>query len=371
MRINITAENNIQKVILDYLEENASDVLVNKINNGVEIEKDGKKLINKKTLKGFWNYATNEAQKMSEKGARIAAVEDTIVFGWAIHYFEEDTIEENLYNLDGTEYKTVTTPVSTSIQTTQTPIKRKTKQEQQGQISMFDMFDMNESTNNDIEDIEDDIQEIEQNKEPVKTGTPLYQKYINLQNKYPNHTIIMRLGDFYEVFGQNAIDIGNLLDLTITGRDCGLDNRVPMIGFPYHAAELYFTKIQQHKSCVIYETENEILIREKTNSIVQKTTRNPIKTTLFDKYKELIDAYPGFIIAMETGDFYEVYGKYATILSKEFNFTLQQKDMQNGSHLPYIKFFCDMKEYYGERISKKYSIAFGNTTDNMSFYTIQ
>lgn len=94
-----------QEILKAYLEENASEILIDKINNGVKIVKDGKTLISKKTLETFMSYATEEAKKQAEQGAKCAMVEDAIVFGWLMHYFQEDTIEGILYNEDGTEYK--------------------------------------------------------------------------------------------------------------------------------------------------------------------------------------------------------------------------------------------------------------------------
>lgn len=102
--LNLTATTPPQRIIKEYLENNVSDILADKINNGVKIERDGKTLINKKTLDGFMNYATEEARKQAEKGARSACIESNVVFGWAVHYFEEDSIEGTLYNEDGTEY---------------------------------------------------------------------------------------------------------------------------------------------------------------------------------------------------------------------------------------------------------------------------
>ena len=104
-QLNLKANNEPQKRIKEYLEQSAGDVLADKINFGTEIEKDGKNLINKKTLDGFMRYATEEARKIAEKGANCACVDDATVFGWAIHYFEEDSIIEKLYNEDGTEYQ--------------------------------------------------------------------------------------------------------------------------------------------------------------------------------------------------------------------------------------------------------------------------
>ena len=103
VNLNLEAKNSAQQRIKEYLEQNASDVLAEKINNGVSIEKDGKVLINRKTLDGFMSYATEEARKTVENGARSACIESAVVFGWAIHYFEEESIEGTLYNEDGTE----------------------------------------------------------------------------------------------------------------------------------------------------------------------------------------------------------------------------------------------------------------------------
>ena len=105
MELTIKANDSSQEKIKKYLEENASETLADKINNGVVIEKDGKKLVNKKNLNGFMKFACDEARKQAAKGASSACIEDIVVFGWAIHYFEEDSIVGVLYNEDGTEYK--------------------------------------------------------------------------------------------------------------------------------------------------------------------------------------------------------------------------------------------------------------------------
>ena len=71
----------------------------------------------------------------------------------------------------------------------------------------------------------------------------IYRKYLEIQDQYPDSAIAYRLGDFYEIFGDNAIRISNELALTLTGRNCWLPERVPMIGFPYHTSDTYFKKI--------------------------------------------------------------------------------------------------------------------------------
>ena len=140
--LNLKAETNPQKLILAYLQENASEILAEKINNGTPIEKDGKRLINKKDLKGFMNFANSEAKKLADKGATAACIENDVVYGWAIHYFEEDSIEGKLYNEDGSEYK-APAPVKTTAAPTTTPSKPAPKP----QLSMFDLLnDTTETT---------------------------------------------------------------------------------------------------------------------------------------------------------------------------------------------------------------------------------
>lgn len=105
MELNLTAQNKQEELVLKYLQDNASETLADKINNGTPFEKDGKPLLNKKTLAGFMKYACDEARKLAEKGANSACIDDATVYGWAIHYFEEESIEGTLYTIDGAEYK--------------------------------------------------------------------------------------------------------------------------------------------------------------------------------------------------------------------------------------------------------------------------
>lgn len=96
MKLNLEAATAAEQRVKAYLEENASETLAEKINNGIRNSKDGKELLNKKTLKDFMRYACNEARKQAEKGANSACIDDQTVYGWAIHYFEEDSIEGTL-----------------------------------------------------------------------------------------------------------------------------------------------------------------------------------------------------------------------------------------------------------------------------------
>ena len=128
MKLNLEAKNDAEKKLLEYLENNASEALAEKINNGTPYEKNGKNLINKKDLESFLSYANDEARKLAEKGKNYACIEDQTVFDWAIHYFEEDAIVGTLYNLDGTKYeppKKATTAKTTCPLSKPLPLKPK------------------------------------------------------------------------------------------------------------------------------------------------------------------------------------------------------------------------------------------------------
>ena len=68
-------------------------------------------------------------------------------------------------------------------------------------------------------------------------------QYYDLKINYPDTIIFYRLGDFYEMFFDDAVLASRVLELTLTGRDCGLEDRAPMCGIPYHAAESYISKL--------------------------------------------------------------------------------------------------------------------------------
>lgn len=287
MKLRLEAKTKEQELIKAYLEENVSDILADKINNGARIVKDGAMLLNKKTLDGFMTYAADEARKLAEKGARFACVEDKTVYGWAVHYFEEDSIEEKLYNEDGTEYRPK--PKATDKPKSISPAVKP-----EPQLPLFELMDKpsyttaakeqtneaaTDDTSNDyaLSKEDDDViseeeqreilaevaaeEERERSKEYSGSAvSPIYRNYIKLQEQYPDCIVAYRLGDFYEVFGERAKLLSETLGLMLTSRDCGLNERVPIVGFPYHAADNYISKAKEHGlKIVISETLRDLL----------------------------------------------------------------------------------------------------------------
>lgn len=259
MKLNLETKTKEQELVKAYLEENASETLAEKINNGVPFQKDGKMLINKKTLDGFFKYASDEARKLASKGANSACVEDKVVYGWAVHYFEEDSIEGTLYNENGTEYK-----IQPKATAKAPAVKTQPKPQPKPQMSIFDMMgdDLEGKPSEekpDDEEIQEIMAEVADEEKEKPSGSPMYQKYLDVQSKYPQAIILIRLGDFYEVFGKNAEILADELPLILTSRDVGLESRIPMVGFPYHASDMYLKKILGYgHSVVLLETDGNV-----------------------------------------------------------------------------------------------------------------
>ena len=266
--LNLEAKTDEEIILLEYLQENVSDTLADKINNGVPAEKDGEHLISKKTLAGFMEYACKQAQEQATKGTKSACVKDDIVFGWAIHYFEEDSIIEKLYNQDGTEYK----PAKQEIK----PAKHvePPKKEKPTQLSLFD--EPEEPQKDDEESSEDEVEEtLKEPEKPVKEqkqGNALYQRYKQVKKQYQDCLLFIRVGDFYEAFEDDSVTMSRLLDLTLTSREMGLDERVPMCGVPYHAIDNYIRKlIDNGYRVAICEALNQPKIVEPQQTIDYET----------------------------------------------------------------------------------------------------
>ena len=77
----------------------------------------------------------------------------------------------------------------------------------------------------------------------INKVTPMMRQYIEIKQKNKDIIIFFRLGDFYEMFFEDAVNVSRELELTLTGKSCGLEERVPMCGIPHHAANIYIDKL--------------------------------------------------------------------------------------------------------------------------------
>ena len=88
--------------------------------------------------------------------------------------------------------------------------------------------------------------------------TPMMQQYLDLKEEYADCILMFRLGDFYEMFFDDAILVSKELELVLTGRDCGLPERAPMCGVPHHAVDAYMAKLvaNGHKVAICDQLED-------------------------------------------------------------------------------------------------------------------
>lgn len=98
--------------------------------------------------------------------------------------------------------------------------------------------------------------------------SPMMKQYLELKEKYPDTIILYRLGDFYEMFFEDAELVSRELELTLTGRDCGLEKRAPMCGIPHHAANNYISRLiaNGHKVAICEQLSDP----KTTKGIVQR-----------------------------------------------------------------------------------------------------
>ncbi|MCL2352806.1 MAG: DNA mismatch repair protein MutS, partial [Firmicutes bacterium] len=88
--------------------------------------------------------------------------------------------------------------------------------------------------------------------------TPMMEQYFEIKSKYKHCLLFFRLGDFYELFFDDAVTASKELDLVLTGRDCGMEERAPMCGVPFHSADAYVAKLVEkgYKVAICEQTED-------------------------------------------------------------------------------------------------------------------
>ena len=79
--------------------------------------------------------------------------------------------------------------------------------------------------------------------EDISKFSPMMQRYLETKEQYKDCILFYRLGDFYEMFFDDAILVSRELEITLTGKDCGQAERAPMCGVPHHAAESYIARL--------------------------------------------------------------------------------------------------------------------------------
>ena len=156
--------------------------------------------------------------------------------------------------------------------------------------------------------------------------SPMMQSYLNTKKEYSDCIVFYRLGDFYEMFYDDAITASRELEITLTGRACGTEEKAPMCGVPFHAAEIYISRLiaKGYKVAICEQLENP----KETKGIVKRdvirvvTPGTVIETNMLEEKKNNYimsivkkGLYYGLAVCdITTGDF------YATQITESNNF---------------------------------------------------
>ena len=87
--------------------------------------------------------------------------------------------------------------------------------------------------------------------------SPMMEQYLSIKKQHPNEILFYRVGDFYEMFFEDALTASRELELTLTGKQCGMEERAPMCGVPFHAYETYVARLiaKGYKVAICEQTE--------------------------------------------------------------------------------------------------------------------
>ncbi len=167
--------------------------------------------------------------------------------------------------------------------------------------------------------------------------TPMMQQYFKIKNKNKDYILMYRLGDFYEMFFDDAKIASRELELTLTGRDCGLEERAPMCGVPYHSAETYISRLVKkgYRIAICEQVEDpksakglvkrEIVRRVTPGAVVEGSmldeNRNNYLGCIYAEKKEIgvcfADISTGEVNATSSKDWKELAGELARFSPKE------------------------------------------------------
>lgn len=158
----------------------------------------------------------------------------------------------------------------------------------------------------------------------INKVTPMMRQYLEIKNKNEDIILFFRLGDFYEMFFEDAVTVSRELELTLTGKNAGLDERIPMCGIPHHAANIYIEKLvdRGYKIGICEQLEDP----RTTKGIVKRDIIQIIsKGTLIDgeALNEKENNYIGNIV-----DFSHAYGvSYTDISTGEITVFLSEHNI--------------------------------------------
>jgi DNA mismatch repair protein MutS len=167
--------------------------------------------------------------------------------------------------------------------------------------------------------------------------TPMMKQYLKTKEQYKDCILMFRLGDFYEMFFDDALTASKELEITLTGRNCGMDDRAPMCGVPYHSVDPYVAKLikKGYKVAICEQLEDPALakgiVKRDVTRIITPGTVNE-NTLLDEKENNYImslfkrgDVYSLAVCDVSTGELYSCQIIYGNTLEKLINEIVKYK----------------------------------------------
>ena len=163
------------------------------------------------------------------------------------------------------------------------------------------------------------------NEVDINKVSPMMKQYMEIKKNNPDIIIMFRLGDFYEMFFEDAINVSHELELTLTGKNAGLEERIPMCGIPYHAINVYLEKLTQngHKIGICEQLEDP---KEAKGVVKRGLTKIVSKGTMIDEnLNENENNYMGALV-----DFEHIYSlSYIDLSTGEVNVKLINHELSS------------------------------------------
>jgi DNA mismatch repair protein MutS len=211
----------------------------------------------------------------------------------------------------------------------------------------------------------------------VAEFTPMMQAYLQTKEEYKDCILFYRLGDFYEMFFDDAIIVSKELEITLTGKSCGMEERAPMCGVPYHAVEGYLNKLvaNGHKVAICEQVEDpklaKGLVKREVIRIVTPGTNMDMQALDESKNNYLMcivylaDKYGISVVDVSTGDYYvtevdterkliDEITKYAPseIVCNE-SFYMSGVDLEDMKHRLGIVVYALEAWYFGDDLARE------------------
>ncbi len=195
--------------------------------------------------------------------------------------------------------------------------------------------------------------------------SPMMEQYMQVKEKYKYCLLFYRLGDFYELFYDDAIVASKELEITLTGKDCGREERAPMCGVPFHAADGYIAKLvdKGYKVAICEQTEDP----KKAKGIVKRevirvvTPGTVLDTNVLDEGKnnyimcifKNVDGYGISVCDVSTGEF----------MVTEFEKDMESKVIDEIARFNPAEIICNEAVELDERISNIFDIKTNHCSD--------